>query len=112
MVRNLPIFEWTFGLDYHGFPFENEYNVASVPKDLITCVKERDLRFASSKDVIQHVYDLLQHNNVSSISEWRRSVVGVTPFARAISYAVVSKGIWRGTLGSICYSPEDLTAKP
>ncbi|ESK88743.1 hypothetical protein Moror_1260 [Moniliophthora roreri MCA 2997] len=65
-------FEWIFGLDNRGFPFDSEFNIVKAPKDLIPCLEEKTLRFAPTKDVIQHVYNLMEHNDMAEISERRR----------------------------------------
>ncbi|ESK90136.1 hypothetical protein Moror_7806 [Moniliophthora roreri MCA 2997] len=50
-------FEWAFGLDYRGCPFDSEYNVVKVSKDLIPCLQKQTLQFAPTKDVIQHAFE-------------------------------------------------------
>ncbi|ESK88766.1 hypothetical protein Moror_17154 [Moniliophthora roreri MCA 2997] len=65
-------FEWAFGLEYHGLPFDSEFNMVTASKDIISCLENRTLRLAPNKEVIQHAYELLQHNHTSQVDERRR----------------------------------------
>ncbi|KAI3616308.1 hypothetical protein WG66_014115 [Moniliophthora roreri] len=69
-------FEWAFGLDYRGCPFDSEYNVVKVSKDLIPCLQKQTLQFAPTKDVIQHAYDIMAYNRMKKVGE-RRNAEGL-----------------------------------
>uniref|UniRef100_A0A0W0G6C5 Uncharacterized protein n=1 Tax=Moniliophthora roreri TaxID=221103 RepID=A0A0W0G6C5_MONRR len=70
-------FEWAFGLDYRGCPFDSEYNVVKVSKDLIPCLQKQTLQFAPTKDVIQHAYDIMAYNRMKKVGE-RRNAEGLS----------------------------------
>ncbi|KAJ8078132.1 hypothetical protein PM082_000338 [Marasmius tenuissimus] len=55
-------FEWTFGLDNLGFPFNGEENEMTVHKDLVRHIKRQKLAFSPSKSVIQRAYAMMEHN--------------------------------------------------
>ncbi|EEB90724.1 hypothetical protein MPER_11031, partial [Moniliophthora perniciosa FA553] len=65
-------FEWSLGLDYRGLPFDSEYNVLKVSKDIIPCLRKNTLRFAPMKNVIQHAYDIVAHNHAQTVEKRRR----------------------------------------
>ncbi|KAL0070050.1 hypothetical protein AAF712_002947 [Marasmius tenuissimus] len=55
-------FEWTFGLDNFGFPFNGEENTMTVHKDLIHYYKKRKLAFFPSKSVLGKAVEMMEHN--------------------------------------------------
>ncbi|KAK7043924.1 hypothetical protein VNI00_008090 [Paramarasmius palmivorus] len=64
-------FEWLFGLEHHGFPFESEQNVVTVSKDTSSLIRENVLRLTPMKDVIEKGLDIIQHNRNARLSERR-----------------------------------------
>ncbi|ESK90997.1 hypothetical protein Moror_16395 [Moniliophthora roreri MCA 2997] len=65
-------FEWAFGLKYRATPFDSEFNVITVPRDLIPLLKRQTLRLAPKKHVIEHAYDIMKHNRTAKVGERRK----------------------------------------
>ncbi|KAK7043926.1 hypothetical protein VNI00_008092 [Paramarasmius palmivorus] len=64
-------FEWAFGFDYRGFPFESDHNIVTVPTNLASCLREKTLCLAPSKEVFQQVQEIIKHNNTAEVHERR-----------------------------------------
>ncbi|EEB89186.1 hypothetical protein MPER_12742 [Moniliophthora perniciosa FA553] len=65
-------FEWSLGLDYRGLPFDSEYNVLKVSKNIIPYLRKKTLRFAPMKDVIQHAHSIVEYNHTQTVEKRRR----------------------------------------
>ncbi|KAJ8078154.1 hypothetical protein PM082_000360 [Marasmius tenuissimus] len=64
-IRNpmaLHRFEWTFGLNNSGFPFDGEENTMTAHKDLVRHIERQKLAFSPSKSVIEKACAMVEHN--------------------------------------------------
>ncbi|KAG7088027.1 hypothetical protein E1B28_012064 [Marasmius oreades] len=64
--RYIRPFEWIFGLDYCGFPFESELNIISVSKDIRQFLQKGTLVFIPNADVLEKACGVFDYNNTPS----------------------------------------------